>query len=351
MTKRYSIDNGLLNHLCKDTKGHLWNSFLDIIASHGLHLKSHSTLFLASELEFLEFIGLGKILEEVPSTLLDDVKHRVSCLFNQQELADLESLNKTLDDIHNQCLKECEALPKIKPQALLAQHKKHLSYLRNEAARFLDQAISSQYLEGLNTSPQNVYKQICRNLTWQLATTTLRSAFNEISTKENPFLILRFFEPLMAILHQSAHIGGVPPNLFRLVEAAYVSYVKKHKKELNSAELAWAQEYLENYQTGKNKDLSDCIYLDRALLGYLEIAGGKLQQQPVTVLTMDDPVEVFNRLKLFRYMIEKLRSEVEDWRLDPIYSCKVLCLAETDERLVYKDTVQHAIQLGWNPQN
>ena len=89
MTERISIDNGLLNHLCKDAKGIFWNSFLDIAASKNLRLKDRKSFLLANEMEFLEFIGLGTILEEVPSTLLGDIKHHVFCLFNQQKPVEL----------------------------------------------------------------------------------------------------------------------------------------------------------------------------------------------------------------------------------------------------------------------
>jgi hypothetical protein len=351
MTERISIDNGLLNHLCKDTKGIFWNSFLDITTSKGLHLTDRKSFFLANEMEFLEFIGLGKILEDVSPTLLNDIKHHVYRLFNHRRPVESEKLNKTIDTLFELCLNACKSLPKIMPEALLAQHKKHLSYLPNESARFLDRAISSQYLEGLNTAPENVYKQICRNLTWQLATTMLRSAFNEISTNKHPDLILRFFEPLMSMLHRSAFTHGSPPNFFRLAETTYLSYMKKHEKKLSPTDLAWVEEYIQKYQTGKSKDLADCAYLDRALLGHVEMADGKLQQLPVTVLTMDNPAEVLNRLKLLRNMLEKLKSEVEDWHLNPIYSCKVLCLAQTNGRLEYKDTVEHAIVLGHSTQN
>jgi len=350
MAERISIDNGLLNHLCKDTQGILWNSFLDITTSKGLHLTDRKSFFLVNEMEFLEFIGLGAILKEVPHTLLNDIKYHVSRFFSQPRPIE-EKLSKTIDTLFELCLNACKSLPKIMPEALLAQHKTHLGYLPNESARFLDRAISSQYLEGLNTAPENVYKQICRNLTWQLATTMLRSAFNEISTNKHPDLILRFFEPLMAMLHRSAFSHGSPPNFFRLAETTYLSYMRKHEKELSLTDLAWVEEYMRKYQTGKKKDLADCSYLDRALLGHLEMSNGKLQQLPVTVLTMDDPVEVLNRLKLFRNVIEKLKFEVKDWHLNPIYTCKVLCLAQTNGHLEYRDIVEHAIVLGNSTQS
>lgn len=351
MPERISLDNGLLNLLCKDTRGTLWNSFLDVTTSKNLHLIDRKSFLLADEMVFLEFIGLGKILKEVPSSLLNDIRPHICSLFNQQRPIELEKINKVIDIAFELCLNACKSLPKIMPEALLAQHKKHLSYLPNESAKFLDRAISSQYLESLNTTPENVYKQICRNLTWQLATTILRSVFNTTATNKHPDLILRFFEPLMAILHHSACTHGSPPNFFRLAETTYLSYMKKHEKKLSSTELAWIKEYIRKHQTGKRKDLADCAYLDRALLGHVEITDGKLQQLPVTVLTMDDPTEVLNRLKLFRNMIEKLKSEVEDWHLNPIYSCKVLCFSQTNGQLEHKDTIEHAIVLGHKPQN
>ena len=64
--------------------------------------------------------------------------------------------------------------------------------------------------------------------------------------------------------------------------------------------MIWLRGYQQKHQTRKDGDLTDCICLDRAILGHIEIENGELRQSPITVLTMDDPTEIFNRLKLFR---------------------------------------------------
>src|ERR1700722_5814720 len=120
MTERIFIDNGLLNHLCKDTKGHLWNSFLDVTTSKGLCLENRKSFFLTDEMQFLEFIGLGAVLEEVSSTLLSDIKCHVIHLFNQKKQIEIKQISNTINSIFNLSLIACEALPRIYPQALLA---------------------------------------------------------------------------------------------------------------------------------------------------------------------------------------------------------------------------------------
>ncbi len=342
--ERIFLDNGLINYLSKDTIGQLWDNFLDITASKGLYLQDRKSFFITDEMQFLEFIGLGKILEDVPPSLLPAIKNQITNLFNRRDYIELKELNKIIDSIFSQCLIQCEALSKIKPQAILDQHKKHLGHLSSKSAKFLDQAISNQCLVSLNTNPENLYKHICRNLTWQLVTTILRTIFNEVSTKIHQDLVLRLFEPFMSTIHHAALTHGSPPNFFRLAETTYLTSIKRYEKKLSKEEQTWIMEYRQKYQTGSKKDLMDCAYLDKALLGYLDMTDGELKQLPVTVLTMDTPLQVLNRLKLLRNVLEKLKSEVNDWRLNPVYSCKVLCLERIDGCLKYKDTVEHAIQ-------
>jgi hypothetical protein len=178
--------------------------------------------------------------------------------------------------------------------------------------------------------------------------TILRSIFNEVSTGEQPDLVLRLFEPMMASMHNAILSYGIQPNCFRVAEAAYLSTMRSHEKQLTQSDLNWLQNYRQKHQTRNKGDLGDCICQDRAIIGYLEIEEGELRQRPVTVLTMDDPVDVLNRSELLRKVLEKLQREVKDWNLNPVYSCKVVCLEHIDERIIYKETVEHAILLPFN---
>ncbi|MGE4573288.1 hypothetical protein [Parachlamydia sp.] len=341
MVDRIFIDNGLLNTLCKDTKGNLWNSFLDTMNSRGFSLEDRRNCFATDIFLFLEFIGLGKILEKTSSTLLPTIKSSIIDLFRQTKSVEITDINKVLDNAFVQCFSACKALPEINPQALLTQHKDHLSHFPGEGAKFLDRIISDSYLENLQNHPQDMHDSISRHLAWQLLTTILRTIFNEVSISSQPDLVLRLFEPMMASIHHAVLSYGVQLNFFRLAEAMYLSTIRQYEKKLTQPDVIWLQEYRQKHQTRKRGDLADCIYLDRAILGYIEVENGELRQSPITVLTMDDSTDVFNRLKLFRNVLEKLQSEVKDWRLNPVYSCKVICL---EQHLLYKETVEHAIQ-------
>lgn len=341
MVDRIFIDNGLLGILCRDTKGNLWNSFLDTMSARGLTLEDRRVFVCTDIFLFLEFIGLGKILERMPTTLLPNIKNKIIELFLRTDSVKLEDINKALDDAFNQCFLICKDMPEITPQDLLTQHKNQIRYFSGEGAKFLDHAIFNLYLENLKNHPKDMHGSICCHLAWQALTTILRSVFNEVSTSKHPDLVLELFEPLMASVHHIVLTYGIQPNFFRLAETAYLSTIRRYEKTLSQSDLIWLHEYREKHQTRKKGDLADCAYLDRGILGYLETENKEFRQFPVTVLTMDDPADVLNRLRLFRNVLEKLQSEVKDWRLIPVYSCKVICL---EQHITYKETVEHAIQ-------
>ena len=89
----------------------------------------------------------------------------------------------------------------------------------------------------------------------------------------------------------------------------------------------------------------DCIYLDKALLGNVEVINKEIQQSPVTVITLDKPDQVYKRLQMYRNELESLQSIVDGWNLNPLYSCKVMCLDFQEDHFNFKDLIQHAICL------
>ncbi len=299
MADRIFIDNGLLSTLCKDTNGKLWNSFLDTMNSRGVSLEDRRNCFATDIFLFLEFIGLGKILEKTSSTLFPIIKSSIIDLFRHTKSIEITDINKVLDNAFSQCFSACKALPGINPRSLLAQHKDHLSHFPSEGAKFLDRIISDSYLENLHNHPQDMHDSISQHLAWQLLITILRTIFNEVSIRSQPDLVLRLFEPMMASIHHAVLSYGVQLNFFRLAEAMYLSTIRQYEKKLIQSDVIWLQEYRQKHQTRKRGDLADCIYLDRAILGHIEVENGELRQSPTTVLTMDDSTDVFNRLKLF----------------------------------------------------
>lgn len=345
MVERISIDNGLLYLLCKDTQGDLWDSFLDIATSNNLDLEDRRTFFVTDETLFLEFIGHGRILKKIPSEIRSEIKSSLSNLFKSEELVDIEKINKVLNSMFNLCFDSCKNLPETNPSDLLDKYKNHISHLKGKGAGFIDKIFTNSQLRALKENPQAMHLSICSNLAWHLLIATLESTFNEVSTSKHSNLTFRFFEPLINIIHHLVFDHGIQPNLFRLVETTYLSTIRHQEKKPSQAESEWIQTYRKKYKTRTKGDLNDCSYLDRDLLGYIEITDGELRQLPLTIFTMDAPNSVFNRLQLFRNMLEKLKTEVDDWRLSISYSCKVICIEQVSGRFMYKDTIEHAIQL------
>lgn len=344
MVDRIFIDNGLLGVLGKDIKGNLWNSFLDTMDSRKFSLEDRRNYFVTDIFLFLEFIGLGKLLEKIPPTSFPIIKNSIDDLFNKTETLEIEDVNKVLENAFNQCLSICKTLPETNPQALLNQHKDHLLHFPGDGANLLDSIISGSYLESLKNHPQDIHDRISQHLAWQLMITSLRTIINEVPTNRHPDLVLRLFESMMASVHHYIFSYGVQLNFFRLAEAMYLSTIRKDEKKLSQSEVMWLQEYRQKHQTRKRGDIADCIYLDRAILGNIEKENGEFRQYPVNVLTMDDPTDILNRLSLFRNVLEKLQSEVDSWRLSPVYSSKIICLEQQGQSIIYKETIEHAIQ-------
>lgn len=342
MVERIQIDNRL-NRLLSNANESLWNSFLDVVASKGLVLEDKRTFFIADEMQFLEFIGLGKILEESHHKLLPLIKSQILDLFESEESIDIEKINEVIDDLFDQCLKDCKAIKALIPNELTSKHKDNFGKLKGKGASFIDQAVTGSILDAHKRTPQNSLSHIHLCLAWNLLTAILRPVFNEISTKKHPDVIRKFFEALVASVHHCTYENRIQPNLFRVLETANLSIRRhlKYEKKLDQEELSKLQDYCKNYQTKTKSDLGDCAYLDRALLGYIDMDNST--QLPATVLTMDNSKVVLHRLQLFRHMLELLRSKVEGWRLNPIYSCKVICLDETDGCFNHVDTIQHAV--------
>lgn len=344
IVERIQIDNRL-NRLLSNANESLWDSFLDVVALKGLVLEDKRTFFIADEMQFLEFIGHGKILKESHLKLLPLIKRQIFDFFESEESIDNENVNKVIDDLFNQCLEDCKTIKELIPNKLAAKHKDNFSKLKGKGASFIDQAVAGSLLDAHKRTPQNSFSHIHLSLAWNLLTAILRPVFNEISTKKHPDVIIKFFEALVASVHHCTFDNRIQLNLFRVVETAYLSISRhlNYEKKLNQEDLTKLKDYCKNYQTKTKSDLGDCAYLDRALLGFIDMDTST--QLPATVLTMDNPKVALNRLQLFRLMLEPLQSKVESWRLSPVYSCKVICLDETGGRFNCIDTIQHAICL------
>lgn len=341
MVERIFIDNGLLALLCNDTLGSLWDSFLEVAASKGIILEDRRVCVESDPLLFLEFIGHGRILDKIPSTLFIAIKELGQSLFDSTELVGVSEINQILDKMFGQCLAVCQSLSELTPSALITKHQMHKKCLKGKGSALLEPLISSSYLQNLQNNPDSTYLDICRNLAWQVLMINLRSSFDQISTKQHPSLALKLFEPLMASAHHLISLKGIQPNIFRLAESMYLCSIQQQKARMSQDAIEWVKTYQSTYKTCRKGDLCDCIYLDKAMIGHLDFLSDGFKQFPVTVFTCDNPEQVLKRLSLFRNVLEKLKSEVLDWELNPQYCSKVVCI-KVNMHCSLIDIVEHA---------
>ena len=341
MVERVFIDNGLLALLCNDTQGSLWDSFLDVAASKGIILEDRRACVESDPLLFLEFIGHGRILDEIPSSLFPAIKELGQPLFELEEPVAESEINKVLEKMFGQCLAACQSISELIPSALIFKHQEHKKYLKGKGAALLNSLISEPYLKDLQNNPDSAYLYICRNMAWQVLMINLRSSFDQISTKRNPSLILKLFEPLMASVHHLITLKSIQPNIFRLAESMYLCTIQQQKASMDQNALKWVQTYQNSHKTCPKGDLCDCVYLDKAMLGHLDFSSDGFNQFPITVFTCDKPEQVLKRLSLYRNMLEKFKSEVAGWELNPQYCCKVVCVT-ANVQFSLLDLVEHA---------
>lgn len=308
---------------------------------NGIILENRRAYVESDPLLFLEFIGLGRILDEIPSTLFPTIRELGRPLCESGKPIVESEIHQILDKMFGECLTACKGISEISPSSLIAKHNDHIKHLTGRGATLLNSLISDSQLTALQNNPRGTHNNICRNLAWQILMINLRSSLDQISTKKNPTLVLKIFEPLMATIHHLISSNSIHPNIFRLAEAMYLCSIKQQKATLDQNALKWVQTYESNYKTRNKGDLCDCIYLDRAMIGHLDFSCDGFKQLPITVFTGDTPDQVLKRLSLFRNVLEKLKSEVTGWELNPQYCCKVLCL-KTNIQFSLVETVRHA---------
>lgn len=143
----------------------------------------------------------------------------------------------------------------------------------------------------------------------------------------------------MASVYHLITLKGTQPNFFRLAESMYLCSIQQQKANMSQDELGWLQTY-HSYKTSHKRDLCDCVYLDKAMIGHLDFVSDGFKQLPITVFTCDKPEEVYKRLSIFRNILEKLKSEVLGWELYPQYGCKVICI-KVNAYCTLADVVEH----------
>lgn len=350
MTKRIYIDNGLLSELCQDKRGVLNDSFLDICGDCNLNLENRRVNISNDWSSFLEFIGSGRIMDEVSLDFPELIKQKFISYFNLLIPMDLEEVNQLIDIAYSDCLSTCQNIKILESSNLITLfHEKH-KRCEGEASKFLIPIVAGRYVESIKLDPQGTNITICCNLSWELLSIRLASLIAQTSTKKYPLRILKLFQPLISVYHKICIDHGNQPNLFRLMEASYLSIVGK-QTNMPLEMLKRLQNYKRKYQTRSKGDLGDCSYLDAGMIGHLDICYNKVHQFPVTVFTLDKPEQVLHRLSLFRYMLEKLQKEIENWNILPQYASNIICVDFVDKKLKLKDVVAHSILNSFHKKN
>lgn len=344
MTKRIFIDTGLLSLICGDDSGKIYNNFLDITNSCGFQIENRKITLTSDWSLFLEFIGLGRIMEKLSPQFDKSIEDKLLLYFESDYQMTAEELNVIIESAYADCLIECGQLNELKHDKIENLYETKKTFNNNYASKLIIPTISDSYISSIRKYPKKSLEEISYNLAWELLAIRLFSLISSKSIKKHSERVLKLFEPLVSIWHKICLDFGTQPGLFRLFETSYLATVSK-QSNMSKYDHQKLKTYKEKYRTRSKGDLTDCMYLEYGMIGHLVQSEKEITQYPVTVFTCDKLEQVTHRLSLFRYMLEKIVVEVDGWKIFPQYACNVYCLEFRNNNLHLVDSVSHAICL------
>ncbi len=161
---------------------------------------------------FLEFIGLGRVMEGASLDIKSSIGDQLASYFDSSNPWNLDQVNQLIDTAYKDCLIECQNINKLAPATLIAKYEAQRKYCIGKASALLVPTIAERYAEALRNNPSVAHFNLCLNLAWQLLSWRLASMMAQTSIKQHPSRIFELFQPLIAVWYQIALDHGNQPT-------------------------------------------------------------------------------------------------------------------------------------------
>lgn len=156
MTKRIFIDTGLLSLICGDDSGKIYNNFLDITNSCGFQIENRKITLTSDWSLFLEFIGLGRIMEKLSPQFDKSVEDELLLYFESDYQMTAEELNMIIESAYADCLIACGQLNELKHDKIENLYETKKAFNNNYASKFIIPTISDSYMSSIRKYPKKI---------------------------------------------------------------------------------------------------------------------------------------------------------------------------------------------------
>lgn len=257
---------------------------------------------------FLEYLELGNLfsrLSPFDSTNLL-FKASVSALC---EVDNPEDLFYIYDSLFTEMLKQVKSLPEMDPLFLLQkieEKKEKLSFWEME--KFVSPPLSAREKELREDAP-NAMHDLVLYLGWDRMCVSMGRLFDYQSN--DPKYLQNLKNLKWCLIESYQHIAGqgrTSPSFYRMQEALFYYEMREEHLQLHP-EADW-ELLTQSFPVLKDpNELIDCFYIDHAVVTSVE------SNLPLpSHLTLDPPEIVERRLALARYMIDRLKEEIPQWK-------------------------------------
>lgn len=298
MTLNLFFDNGLFSLLTKNDHENFYNNFHDSLACHIPSFKDKDCSIIFTEDSFLEYIGLGNILNLKPKLNLDKLNIDLKNI-------DEKKLSKILDEKFNEAINHFLKHPKLIKKILLEKIDEQLEHSKNLATTFIVKDTLIRYKTNIIEDYKNFHKSLAFNLAWHVICQLPFINLEQISKEkfENTKIILAKIQTaLLRIFYHLYTKQKIELNSYRLSDkmsknSTYLGHINND----NSIK----KNYYFPYFLEDNKDLCDADYIHFATLGTLNFNN---EQEPCLVFTTDEQKVIENRLIYQLHAIKPLCS-------------------------------------------
>ncbi|NGX28004.1 MAG: hypothetical protein K940chlam1_00176 [Candidatus Anoxychlamydiales bacterium] len=333
------FDNGVLRSLTKKSKtkenlGKDWNNFYDnVVIKHEPNLEKKGLDPLFGWDIFIEFVGLGEVIEKIKTELTNFEKknHVNDFILKPDQFIDKLFVLARNAFLKNESLSQTSLLEKIKEQKTHSgdyASNDLISITLNKCEKFIKE--------------KKYHEDLINYLAWEVICGYPYFHIEQMSELDDQEKIIDNAIDYYGCLSRCFHDlfkEKKSVSYYRLGEAQYFT-IKKLEEKRDKSDIF--QKWLEkNYHKSKQiksnlnnfQDLADVSLIDYACLGYLE--------NKVTSFTFDEPDVVKIRIGIFCQSWEMYRN-VEDWELK-LNPGVIYCLSKEDFSVIEKIIVEKLI--------
>lgn len=334
------LDNFVIRELCKnDLSNELWDSLLDLSNQNNIPIENKPVRILSDWMLFLEFIGLGSILQKYQVVIQNETLKFFNELLNNKNLT-IDTFKPLVDHLYDISYIDCEQFLETKKTSLRKKANEQLKFSNGLGAKLILPITFDPYLEVINDESSTELIDLHLHLSWH----RMFQYINIILSNRNPLIEStarrNLYKQLLQFYYYTIKQHSTVLNFYRLINSAYF-HESQHSDYIDHIKSGNDIIKIESHKIKSYEDLVDCTYLDYGIFGNIELQHNNVFQSPVKIFTTDSPEQVFTRLQFSRTYAESLFNGVDNWDLKILYQNEIVCIEKIGNKFQFVQTIQH----------